>query len=63
MMNRDTIAVWVDGYVQAWQTNDPATIGQLFAEDAAYFSLCPTTPPNKSAASVPRVAKPRKMLS
>ena len=35
-MERDTIATWVDGYVQAWQTNDSDAIAQLFAEDATY---------------------------
>ncbi|MBC8075552.1 MAG: nuclear transport factor 2 family protein [Chloroflexales bacterium] len=35
-MNRDAIALWVDGYVQAWQTNEPDTIARLFTEDATY---------------------------
>ena len=27
---------WIDGYVQAWNSNDPAAVGALFTEDAAY---------------------------
>ena len=29
---------WVDGYVQAWNSNDPAAIGALFSQDAAYHT-------------------------
>ncbi|MFE3449483.1 YybH family protein [Nonomuraea sp. NPDC059194] len=29
---------WMDAYVRAWHTNDPADIGALFAEDAAYYT-------------------------
>jgi uncharacterized protein (TIGR02246 family) len=29
---------WVDGYVRAWNSNDPATIGGLFADDADYLT-------------------------
>lgn len=34
MMDRDALATWVDGYVQAWQTNEPDAIARLFATDA-----------------------------
>ena len=27
---------WLDGYVDAWRTYDPAAIGDLFSEDATY---------------------------
>ncbi len=27
---------WLDAYVEAWRTYDPATIGELFSEDAEY---------------------------
>jgi uncharacterized protein (TIGR02246 family) len=27
---------WVDAYVRAWNSNDPAAIGALFSQDAAY---------------------------
>lgn len=35
---------WVDGYLQAWSSNDPAVIGALFTEDAAYYTE-PHSPP------------------
>jgi uncharacterized protein (TIGR02246 family) len=35
---------WVDGYVQAWNSNDPAAIGALFSQDAAYYTE-PYSPP------------------
>src|SRR6187401_2030415 len=27
---------WLDAYVEAWRTYDPAAIGELFGEDAEY---------------------------
>ena len=36
-MNRETLQVWLDKYVQAWRTYDPAQIGDLFSEDALYL--------------------------
>jgi hypothetical protein len=38
MTNADNLAAWMDGYVRAWTSNDPADIGVLFADDAAYFT-------------------------
>jgi uncharacterized protein (TIGR02246 family) len=32
------VQAWVDGYLQAWNSNDPDTIGALFTEGAAYFT-------------------------
>ena len=32
------VRAWVDGYVRAWNSNDPAAIGALFTEDAAYHT-------------------------
>jgi hypothetical protein len=29
---------WMGGYVRAWNSNDPAEIGALFAEDGQYFT-------------------------
>ena len=37
-MHATTLQTWVEGYIQAWHTNDPDDIGRLFAEDAAYFT-------------------------
>jgi hypothetical protein len=36
MLERATVAAWLDAYVQAWKTYDPAAIGNLFSEDASY---------------------------
>jgi hypothetical protein len=38
------LQTWVDGYVQAWNSNDPAEIGALFTQDAAYYTE-PYSPP------------------
>jgi ketosteroid isomerase-like protein len=35
---------WIDGYIQAWNSNDPAAIGALFTHDAAYYTE-PYRPP------------------
>jgi uncharacterized protein (TIGR02246 family) len=35
-MNAESAAAWVDRYVAAWESNDPAAIGDLFAENATY---------------------------
>lgn len=36
-MNRDSLQLWLDKYVEAWRTYDPAQIRHLFSEDAVYF--------------------------
>jgi uncharacterized protein (TIGR02246 family) len=38
------LRTWIDGYVQAWNSNDPAAIGALFTTDAAYYTA-PYRPP------------------
>lgn len=38
MTELDRISTWVDGYVRAWNSNTPADIGALFAEDATYYT-------------------------
>jgi ketosteroid isomerase-like protein len=35
-MDRDTAQAWLDRYVAAWLTYDPAAIGDLFSEDVSY---------------------------
>lgn len=35
-MTHDDVQAWLDRYVGAWETYDPAAIGDLFAEDAEY---------------------------
>jgi len=32
-----SVTSWIDGYVRAWNSNDPRDIGRLFTEDAEYF--------------------------
>jgi uncharacterized protein (TIGR02246 family) len=29
---------WIDRYVQAWRSNDSAAVGELFSDDARYFT-------------------------
>jgi hypothetical protein len=35
-MTHDDFAHWLNAYVDAWRTYDPAAIGALFSEDARY---------------------------
>ena len=35
-MNRDGVQRWLDAYIDAWRTNDPAAIGALFSDDVTY---------------------------
>jgi len=35
-MTRDDVQAWLDRYVAAWESYDPAAIGDLFADDAEY---------------------------
>jgi hypothetical protein len=35
MTDLDRLTTWMDGYVRAWQSNDPADIAALFAERAS----------------------------
>ena len=37
-MDRSDVEGWVDRYVEAWSTYDPAQIGALFTDDAAYYT-------------------------
>lgn len=37
MIDRVTVAAWLENYIRAWKTYDPAAIGALFGEDAHYF--------------------------
>jgi uncharacterized protein (TIGR02246 family) len=38
MTSLDAVTAWVQNYRAAWESNDPEEIGNLFAEDAAYFT-------------------------
>jgi hypothetical protein len=35
-LTRDDVQRWLDAYVDAWRTYDPAAIADLFAEDVRY---------------------------
>jgi hypothetical protein len=35
-VTHDDVKAWLDAYVDAWRTYDPAAIDALFAEDATY---------------------------
>lgn len=37
-MDASAVSAWVDAYVRAWNSNDPADIGGLFTEDAVYHT-------------------------
>src|SRR6187397_1438127 len=32
------LSAWVEGYVRAWESNDPDEIAELFSEDALYLT-------------------------
>jgi hypothetical protein len=36
MADRGRVQAWLDRYVEAWRTYDPALIGELFSADAEY---------------------------
>lgn len=36
-MDHAAVRAWLDAYVHAWQTYDPAEIAALFTEDAVYY--------------------------
>ncbi len=44
MTDIDQLTAWMDGYVRAWNSNDPAEIEALFTEDAEYRTE-PHSPP------------------
>ena len=35
-LTRDQFAAWLERYLQAWRSADPASIGELFSEDVTY---------------------------
>ena len=36
-MDHATFQAWLNRYIDAWRSGDPAAIGDLFGEDARYF--------------------------
>lgn len=43
-MDAESYSGWVERYVRGWNTNDPADIRALFAEDARYLTEPYATP-------------------
>lgn len=37
-MDRGDLEAWVDRYMWAWSTNDPGDVGDLFTDDARYYT-------------------------
>jgi uncharacterized protein (TIGR02246 family) len=37
-VDRTDVESWLERYVHAWETNDPAHIAALFTDDAQYFT-------------------------
>jgi uncharacterized protein (TIGR02246 family) len=37
-VDEDAVRGWVEGYVTAWNSNDPGDIIRLFTEDAEYYT-------------------------
>ena len=50
-MDRTSFGAWLDRYVEAWRTYDPAAIGDLFSEDAEY-RFQPFDPPVRGRAAI-----------
>ncbi|MFF2272368.1 nuclear transport factor 2 family protein [Agromyces sp. NPDC058136] len=47
----DRTTAWVDGYLRAWRSNDPAEIGALFTDDAVYLTA-PDAAPRRGRAAI-----------
>ncbi len=43
-MDDARLAEWMEGYIRAWNSNDPDHIGSLFADDSRYYTA-PFRPP------------------
>ncbi len=35
MPTQEQVSIWIDGYVRAWNSNDPQDISKLFTDDRA----------------------------
>jgi uncharacterized protein (TIGR02246 family) len=38
MPSLEQVTAWIEGYVNAWNSNRPEDIGRLFSDDAAYYT-------------------------
>lgn len=45
MTDSTTITAWINGYLRAWDSNEPQHIRELFTDDAEYFTA-PFLPPS-----------------
>ena len=52
-LDRAAFQAWLDRYIAAWRSNDPAQVGDLFSEDALYRHR-PTDDPLKGRAAIVR---------
>jgi SnoaL-like domain len=43
-MTDEIVTAWVNGYIGAWESNDPAQIGALFTDDSSYLTAPFRTP-------------------
>jgi ketosteroid isomerase-like protein len=48
------LQVWMSGYREAWESNDPAEIGNLFTDDALYYNE-PFSPPARGREAIIRM--------
>jgi hypothetical protein len=46
-----SLTAWIEGYVRAWNSNDPAAIGALFTDDAEYHTE-PYRPPARGREAI-----------
>jgi hypothetical protein len=44
MTDLDHVSHWIEGYLRAWESNDPQDIARLFTSDADYYPA-PFLPP------------------
>src|SRR5690606_5097142 len=44
MTDSTTITAWMNGYLRAWDSNDPADIAALFTDDGEYLTAPYATP-------------------
>jgi hypothetical protein len=43
-VTHEAVRTWIDAYVKAWNSNDPAQIGALFTDEAEYYTAPFRTP-------------------
>ena len=50
-MDASSVAAWIERYKRAWETNDPDTIGDLFAENTLYY-MRPDEEPHRGRTNI-----------